>query len=371
MKILHYIPSIDCSSGGVGVFMQLLSRDLGKLCELHIVTHKTEMMLELENCMLHFIPLNNNPFSNKSKKEFLTLLNEIKPDVFHVNCCWLPQSAKTTFWAKSLGYKVVYSSHGMLEPWIMERNYWIKKLPAIILYQKKALQVADVIHATAESEAENLINLRWNSNVRVISNCVQVESIPLKTSWERKRKVLFLSRVHVKKGIEFLIDSVTELKEKMANYKIIIAGPGEEEYVESLKKRVKTNCLDDMFDFVGQIFGNDKWRLYQDADVFVLPTYSENFGIVVPEALASGTPVVTTQGTPWEELNSHSCGWCVPIGKEPLVDALKSFLAKTPEELKVMGLRGRTLVEDKYSSEKVARQFVEMYESLISNNSDI
>ena len=159
MRILHYIPSIDESSGGVGAYMQLLSRDLGKLCELHVVTHRSEKMLALENCQLHFIPLNNNPFSNKSKVEFLQLLETIQPGVFHTNCCWMPQSARTAMWAKYEGYKVVYTPHGMLEPWIMKRHYWTKKVPAMLLFQKKGIQIADMIHATAESEKDNLLAL--------------------------------------------------------------------------------------------------------------------------------------------------------------------------------------------------------------------
>ena len=110
--------------------MQLLTRDLGTMCELHVVTHSSEMMLDRENCKIHFIPMDNNPFSNRSKRMFLALMDEIRPDVFHVNGCWLPQSAKTAIWAKGAGYKVVYTPHGMLEPWIMKRHYWTRKLPA-------------------------------------------------------------------------------------------------------------------------------------------------------------------------------------------------------------------------------------------------
>ena len=91
MKILHYIPSIDRTSGGVGTYMQLLTAELGKLVELHVVTHKETNPLELKNCHVHFIE-NNNPFLPKEKKNFIFLLNEIKPDVFHANCCWLPIS---------------------------------------------------------------------------------------------------------------------------------------------------------------------------------------------------------------------------------------------------------------------------------------
>ena len=82
MKILHYIPSIDRTSGGVGAYMQLLTTELGKLVELHVVTHREANPLTLENCTVHYIPKNNNPFSNKGKTEFLTLLNDIKLTYF-------------------------------------------------------------------------------------------------------------------------------------------------------------------------------------------------------------------------------------------------------------------------------------------------
>ena len=92
MKILHYIPSIDEASGGVGAYMQLLTRDLGKLCELHVVTHKSDNERTLENCFVHYIDYKWKPWDN-CKQEFMALLREIHPDVFHTNCCWMPVSA--------------------------------------------------------------------------------------------------------------------------------------------------------------------------------------------------------------------------------------------------------------------------------------
>ena len=253
----------------------------------------------------------------------------------------------------------------MLEPWIMNRHYWTRKLPATLLYQRRAVRLADIVHATAESEKNNLLGLGWNGCVRVIPNCVQIDGIGMKTSWKRRKRLLFLSRVHVKKGIEFLIDAVADLRDELCGYEIVVAGPGEKAYVEKLKKLTSERGVGDMFRFTGSVFGEQKWQMYKEADLFVLPTHSENFGIVVPESLASGTPVITTHGAPWEELNTHKCGAWIPIGKDSLVQALQSFLEKTPEELKEMGWRGRELVEERYSSQKVAKQFVEMYESLI------
>lgn len=368
MNILHYIPSIDESSGGVGAYMQLLTRDLGKLCDLHVVTHKGDNERKLENCTIHYIPYKWKPWDS-CKGDFLKVLNELNPDVVHVNCCWQPVPAKVAVWAKNAGYKVVYTPHGMLEPYAIRRHYWTKKLPAILLFQKRGIQVADLVHATADTEKGNLIKLGWNKKVHVIANCVQIDEISFKfqdSGFKRSKNVLFLSRVHPKKGINFLIEAVAQLKHEFTGYTFTIAGPGEESYVQELKTLAIKNGVSDMFDFVGPIFGSNKWPLYRKTDLFVLPTYSENFGIVVPEALASGTPVITTVGTPWSELNELNCGWCTEIGTKPLVEALKKFLSCSDSDMEQMGRRGRKLVEDKYSSTSVAKQFVEMYRLLIN-----
>ncbi len=368
MKILHYIPSIDRTSGGVGAYMQLLTVELGKLVDLHVVTHREENPLELENCKVHFIRKNSNPFSSRGKAEFIELLEEIKPDVFHSNCCWLPMSARTAMWAKGLGYKVVYTPHGMLEPWIMKRHYWTKKLPALLLFQKNGVQIADMLHATADSEKENLLKLGWNKNITVIPNCVQVDKITTKESWMRNKEILFLSRVHVKKGINFLIEAVARLKDEMQGYTVRIAGEGDEVYIAELRLMAAKLGVAELIHFEGGVYGERKWELFRRTDLFVLPTHSENFGIVVAEALASGTPVVTTKGTPWQELDECSCGWWTEIGTEATTEALRKFLQCSEDELEQMGRNGRKLIEDKYSTKKIAFDMLKLYESILQKD---
>lgn len=360
MFVLHYIPSIDRTSGGVGGYIQLLSKELGKLVDLHVATHETENMLELENCKVHYLPEWKHFF--KMKREWLKLLDEVKPDVVHCNCCWMPGSALTQKWAQKAGYKVVLTPHGMLEPWILHRHYYTRKLPALWLFQKMAVVKADMIHATAESEKQNLLKLGWNDKIAIVPNGIDVDAIQTKSSWKRTGNILFLSRIHPKKGINFLIEAVAKLG---GDYKCIIAGEGDTSYINELKSLADKLGASDRVKFVGGVYGDEKWKLFRDADVFVLPTHSENFGIVVAEALACGTPVITTVGTPWEELNTRHCGWWTEIGTAPLLAALRSFATLSVLELEQMGRLGRQLVEEKYSAKAEAEGMMDMYQRLL------
>ncbi|QIU95520.1 glycosyltransferase [Bacteroides faecium] len=365
MKIIHYIPSIDRTSGGVGAYIQLLAKELGNLVELHVVTHRSPNMLEIPNAELHFI-VGGIKQIGQMKREWCALLDMLHPNLVHENCCWMPGSALTQKWAQAKGYKVILTPHGMLEPWIMKRHYWTKKVPALLIYQKAAVVNANHLHATAGSEKVNLLRLGYNDRITVIANGIDVESIVMKKAWKRNKEILFLSRVHVKKGIDFLIEAVAQLKVEMQDYTVRIAGEGDVAYIEELKQLAASCGVGAMIHFEGGVYGDRKWELFRQADLFVLPTHSENFGIVVAEALASGIPVITTKGTPWDELESEHCGWWTEVGTKPTVNALREFLALKEAELEVMGCNGRKLVEKKYSAQKVAEEMVEMYKTMVS-----
>ena len=365
MRIIHFIPDMDYSSGGTTTFLKLLAGELGKKTNFYIITKKSNNPVEVDNAQIIYMP-SGLRFYWQMAKSWKKILNTIRPDIVHINGCWQPECALFQFWAQKQGYKVVLSPHGMLEPWIMKRNYWTKKLVALILYQRRAIREANYLHATVEREKNNLLNLKLNEKIAVIPCGIEVNKIKIKESWELKRQIVYLSRIHPKKGIEFLIEAVTLLKDKMRGYSIFIAGEGEPDYVNSLKERIATNRVDHLFNFLGGVYGEDKWKLLRSADLFVLPTYSENFGIAIAEALACGTPVLTTTGTPWEKLETEHCGWYVEIGSEPTAKAIDGFLELSAGELNVMGRNGRQLIEKEYNSIEMALSMCSLYNRLIA-----
>ena len=364
MKVIHFVAAIDRSLGGVSIYMQMLAKELGKFVDLLIVTRQTVSPLHLENCQVRFLPLSMGKIV-MFRNEWVKILENEQPDIVHINGIWMIQTWIAQREALRMGIKTLITPHGMLEPWIIRRHYLSRKLPALWLYQKKAVKAADCLHATAESEKEHLVALGYNVNIVVIPNGIDTGGVALKSSWQRRREILFMSRVHVKKGIETLIEAVALMRNELRGYVITIAGEGDRRYIEMLKDKICRLGLGDMFRFVGGVYGNGKWQLLKNADVLVLPTFSENFGIVVAEALACGTPVITTKGAPWHDLETWGCGWWIERDVESLANALKEFLTLDENTLERMGRNGRRLVEEKYSSRRMAEDMFRVYAGLL------
>ena len=259
----------------------------------------------------------------------------------------------------------------MLEPWALN-NGKMKKAIALSLFQKKDLENAACIHATATSEAENIRELGFSNPIAVIPNGIDISEFPLKQGarTNKKKKILFLSRIHPKKGIEMLLDAwVSLLPKSKKDWEIEIAGNGDSGYIEKLQARINQLGIEKEVKLIGPQFGREKLSIYHSADLFVLPTYSENFGIVVAEALACGIPVITTKGAPWEELNTYRAGWWIDIGIRPLVSALNVALSLEDEERLTLGRNGRQLIERKYAVESVGTKMIRLYSWILGMES--
>ena len=373
MKITHVISSIDQSTGGPARSSTAL---INKLCENESIDFVDLFTLYSED------PIITNFESPKTKirfckpdflklsKELESGLNESGANIFHGHGIWdlsVSQMAKV---ARLMKIPYIISIRGMLEPWSLEQSKFKKKI-AMLLYQHRDLKKASCLHATALMEADSIRALGYKNPIAVIPNGINLSEYPLKKIEivQKKKKVLFLSRIHVKKGIENLIAAWEKLDiSTRLNWELEIAGNGESDYIDSLNNLIKSKSLGESIRIVGSQFGDEKIRAYHDAHLFVLPTYSENFGIVIAEALACGVPVITTNGTPWEDIKEYNAGDWIEIGVDPLVTSLEKMMKKSDLELIQMGKNGRKLIEEKYSINSVADRFFELYSWILSKD---
>jgi glycosyltransferase involved in cell wall biosynthesis len=359
MKVIHFIASLDKTAGGTTEYMRLLGTTLIKDMELVIATGTSPNPIAIEGIRIELFDtkLSSWFFMMKAFKIFL---KEEQPDLIHINGIWSPQNYGFLKAARELKIKLVLSPHGMLEPWILAHNPWKKKL-ALLLYQKKAIQRVAHIHATAQMEANNIRALGFSNPISIIPNGIDLTEVAeVKTAYGSK-KMVFLSRIHPKKGIEVLLEAWRNTD--TSGWTLEIAGNGEVAYIERLTRSaadLKNVC------FVGSQYGEAKGDFIRSADVMVLPTHSENFGIVVAEALAVGVAVITTQGSPWQDLRSYQCGWWIELSIDNLKRSLEQVIQSSPEEMKRMGVNGRRLVKDKYDIKAVAKNMTELYQKILN-----
>jgi glycosyltransferase involved in cell wall biosynthesis len=266
--------------------------------------------------------------------------------------------------ARSTGVPFIVSPRGMLTAWAL-RFRGIKKRLAWLLYQRRDLLSAQVLHATSRAEAEGLRTLGLTQPIAIIPNGVELpptgESIPscLSSPPSSTKTALFLSRIHPVKGLLGLVEAWQMAKPP--GWRMVIAGGAENGHLAEVEAEIRKRSLDNEFMFLGEVPDEAKWGLYQSADLFVLPSKSENFGIAVAEALAAGLPVITTCGTPWEELVTHRCGWWVEAAAAPLAEALRQATALPAAQRCEMGQRGRKLVEANYTWPAAARKMLAVY----------
>ena len=180
-----------------------------------------------------------------------------------------------------------------------------------------------------------------------------------------QRTVLFLSRIHPKKGIDLLLQAWLGLQDQHPGWRLVIAGKGEPEHVAEVQALARTLGVARV-EFPGPLYGDSKTRAYGEADVFVLPTHSENFGMVVAEALSHACPAIVSQGAPWPGLVTQQCGWWVRNTVEALGDALADAMSRSPEELHSMGLRGREWMARDYGWKSVGERMDASYRWLLN-----
>lgn len=284
--------------------------------------------------------------------------------IVHVNGIWLPLLHAAMAEANRRALPLVVSPRGMLEPWSLAYRRWKKRI-AWLTYAGGTLRGADLLHATSQDEAQHLRALGFTCPIVVIPNGVEIPDQPAAAAPAgMPRKLLFLSRIHPKKGLPLLIQAWATLRPQ--GWRLVVAGPDELDHEAQMRALAARLGVAESVDFIGAVSDRDKWAVYRSADLYVLPTFSENFGVTVAEALGVGVPVLTTTGTPWRELQAHGCGWWIDPTVEALVVALRQAIAMDRDALAAMGARGRALVAARYGWDGIAEQMHSAYRWLLT-----
>jgi glycosyltransferase involved in cell wall biosynthesis len=283
-------------------------------------------------------------------------------DIVHAHGVWDGAALAGALLAHRAGCRLVISPHGMLEPWAFSHNRLKKFLPWH-LWERRALAAADVLEAKSDLEATAFPKVGLHNQAAVIP--VGLDIPDLLTAARQTggpRTCLFLSRIHPKKGIDMLLQAWAALRP--AGWRLVIAGPDDSGHLPPLQSLARSLGIAGDVDFLGPQYGQAKWDLLRSADLFVLPSYSENFGIVIPEALAMGVPCITTTGTPWVELPPRGMGWCVAPTVDAITSALAAAVSRSPANLAAMGDRGVAYVQDNFSWPPVINATAHLYQRL-------
>lgn len=295
-----------------------------------------------------------------SEVEALAQFGEV--DVIHDNGIWLPHNHRLAGLARARNIPRVVSTRGMLDPWALNHKRWKKRL-AWWLYQNRDLRAAAALHATATSEADPIRRHGFDCPVHVIPNGVHIpgESAPSATA-AGPMTALFVGRIYPVKGLPMLIEAWSKVRP--AGWKMRIVGPDEAGHRAEVEALVRKVGLDEEFEFSGPLEGDALHQAYRDADLFILPSHTENFGMAAAEALAHALPVIATNGTPWKGLLEHGCGWWPAISSAGLAQALEDATSIDTMELRLMGARGRQWMLQEFSWPHVASGMVALYRSL-------
>lgn len=299
-------------------------------------------------------------------------------DIVHIHNLYLYHTWVTAHYCRKYGIPYLVSPHGTLDPFIRRRSR-VKKAIYHWLIEKRNLDRAAAIHYTAQYEmdlAHRAVKIKAPGAVVPLGLELQdYLELPRPGAFRSRfpevagdRIILFLSRINFKKGLDLLAKSFGIITRQRDNVRLVIAGPDNESYGVQVRQWLSEAGVLSRTVFTGMLTGVDKLAALADADLFVLPSYSENFGIAILEAMACGLPVVISNRVNiWQEIAGAGAGVVVDCDVQQLAEALLKLLDR-PEERRIIGEKGRKLVEARFLWDKVADQMLGLYQKILARN---
>jgi len=299
-------------------------------------------------------------------------------DIIHAHGLWMYPGVLAAALSRGKGCKRVLSPHGMLEPWALQRSA-IKKRLAGWCFERRNLQTAECLHALCAREAQHFRNYGLRNPIAIIPNGVNLNGLPADQENEpvlreypelKDRKIiLFLSRVHPKKGLPDLFHAWAKARPRQNNWALMVVGPDELGHESELRTMADDLAISQDIIFAGPAYGERKRSLLSAANGFVLPSHSEGFSMAVLEAAAAGLPILLTEECNFPELAAAGAAIEVPAGLNGVTEGLSRFMKLTDSEREQMGSSGLKLVKQSYAWSTIARQMMEVYDWLEQKSS--
>jgi len=377
VKVLHVIPDIALESGGPTTAAVNLCESLAALgVEISLMTtnYKVNGRVLPTGIDLHVVRclFSRWRWSPSLWRDLKPLLEKVQ--VVHLHGVWLYPIWAAAHLSRRSAIPYLLRPCGMLESRSLSTKAWRKRTYAMF-FERQTIRHAAAIHFTAEVEQSRSRSIGSPSPACIVPLAVpreNYESLPAPGMFrsrypelERKRIVLFLGRLHHQKRPELLLQAFSKVVQEFPHAMLVLAGPGEGQYVSELHLQARDLGISGRIVFTGLLQGRAVREALVDADIFVLPSLQESFGLAVAEAMAAGRPVIVTpQVALAKEIEEYSAGLVVEDRVEAISSGISQLL-RDDARRHDMGRNGRQLILDRFTWDRVARQMLAIYEDVI------
>ena len=386
MRILHVTPSLAARDGGPAKAAIEMCRELlrrGEHTEIYTTNANGAGYLDVElgrptevrGVHVTYFPTSGSHYYKYSSTLAGALRTDIsKFDVVHINSLYQFPSTAAAHYCRKQGVPYIVRPHGTLDPYLYRRHPLRKRLYEVLI-ERRNLATAAAVHFTTTEEMRlaKLSGLRFRGTVAPLGTEFEAGPVGADNTADRiwpqfagKKLVLFLSRVNFKKGLDILARAFGRIHRLRQDAHLVIAGPDTDGYATRVRGWLAGEGALDAATFTGMVLGERKAALLRRADLFVLPSYTENFGIAVVEAMASGLPVVISNRVNiWREIAAARAGLVVKPEATEVAVAIRMLL-DNPSLAKDWGECGRRLAQEKFSWQAAGDQLVRLYREVVA-----
>ena len=372
MKVAHLLASVSRANGGIAESVRRLTQSLHATGQAPVSVYSLADRFTDQD-LPAWLPLQPRCFSVAGPRalgyapELRATLARADADVMHLAGLWMYPSLAHLQCFRQTNQPYVLSPHGMLDPWAVRQSAWKKRLAAR-LFEREHLQRAACLHALCPSEAEAIRAYGLTNPICILPNGMDLPDLAepaAPPSWvgqfpAHRRVLLFLGRLHPKKGLRPLLQAWSQLPQQ--DWQLVIAGWDQGGHRAELEAMARVQPRPDSITFCGPLHGPAKAAAYRAASAFILPSFSEGLPMTILEAWAYARPVLMTAACNLPEGFNSGSALEITTDHAMLAQSLAQFLARDPAALADMGQRGRALVRDQFSWTRIAAGMLEVYQ---------